>query len=122
MSTGWTGVGSSLEISGRRGHESECGSRVDLNMSMNVLHERVNESLRTHYALDWGPGVAPGLSDDSALLLRVAHTTVVPRGYGGALTSGAEMNLVEPFESVAFGYTRPPMVAGLDSKEEFKYP
>ncbi|KAI6120114.1 hypothetical protein EDD16DRAFT_1519065 [Pisolithus croceorrhizus] len=105
MSTGQTGVGSSLEISGKHeyascgaggGHESERRSGVDSNMSTNVLHERVNDSSWTHYALDWGPGVAPGLSDDSALPLRVAHTTVVPRGYGGALTSGAEMNLVEP--------------------------
>ncbi|KAI6120437.1 hypothetical protein EDD16DRAFT_1725987 [Pisolithus croceorrhizus] len=133
MSTGWTGVGSSLEISGKReyasrgmggdaghrGHESERGSGVDSNMSMNVLRERVNESSRTHYALDWGPGAALRLSDNSALPLRVAHTTVVPRGGEGALASGAETHLVEPFGSAAFDYPHPPRVAGLDSKEDF---
>ncbi|KAI6123642.1 hypothetical protein EDD16DRAFT_1725185 [Pisolithus croceorrhizus] len=73
-----------------------------------VLHERVHAGSRTHYALDWGPGAALRLSDDSALPLRVAHTTVVPRGGEGALASGAETHLVEPFGSVAFDYPHPP--------------
>ncbi|KAI6113743.1 hypothetical protein EDD16DRAFT_1521123 [Pisolithus croceorrhizus] len=73
---------------GLRDHESE--REVD------------RESLMTRYALDWGPGAAPRLSDDSALPLRVAHATVVPRGGEGALSSGAETHLVEPFGSAAF--------------------
>ncbi|KAI6115778.1 hypothetical protein EDD16DRAFT_1727330 [Pisolithus croceorrhizus] len=100
MSTGRTGVGSSLKICGKCEY---------------VLCERVNESSRTHYALDQGPGVAPGLSDDLALLLRVAHTTVVLRGGEGALASGAETNLVEPFGSVAFSYPHPPVVPGIQT-------
>ncbi|KAI6130684.1 hypothetical protein EDD16DRAFT_1515367 [Pisolithus croceorrhizus] len=93
MSTGWTGVGSSLEISAKHeyasrgaggGHESESGSGRE------VDRER--------------------LSDDSALPLRVAHATVVPRGGEGALTSGAETHLVKSFGSAAFGYPHPPMI------------
>ncbi|KAI6094749.1 hypothetical protein EDD16DRAFT_1528965 [Pisolithus croceorrhizus] len=78
------------------------------NKSTNVLLERVHAGLRTHYALNWGPEVALRLSDDLALLLRVAHATVVLRGGEGALASRAETHLVEPFGSVAFDYPHPP--------------
>ncbi|KAI6105968.1 hypothetical protein EDD16DRAFT_1730186 [Pisolithus croceorrhizus] len=107
---------------GCQGHKSErevLGCAAYLNKSTHVLLERVYECSRTHYALNWGPEVALRLSDDLALLLRVAHATVVPRGGEGALTSGAETHLVEPFGSAAFNYPHPPRVAGLDSKEAF---
>ncbi|KAI6104876.1 hypothetical protein EDD16DRAFT_1524556 [Pisolithus croceorrhizus] len=127
------------------GHQG-CESRreVDFNMGMNtgaqdhkskrevqgcmaysnktmfyILHKRVHTGSRTHYALDWGPGAALRLSGNLALPLRVVHTTVVLRGGEGALASGAETHLVEPFGSVAFDYPHPPRVAGLDLKEDF---
>ncbi|KAI6111568.1 hypothetical protein EDD16DRAFT_1521895 [Pisolithus croceorrhizus] len=114
---------------GCQGRESErevWGCVAYLNKSMNMGHqdhksgrEVDHKSLMTHYALDWGPEVALRLSDDSALLLRVVHTMVVPRGGEGALASGAETHLVEPFGSAAFDYPHPPRAAGLDLKEDF---
>ncbi|KAI6115503.1 hypothetical protein EDD16DRAFT_1520666 [Pisolithus croceorrhizus] len=104
MSTGQTGVGSSLKISGHRGHESECGSGVDSNMGMNAGHQGHKSESGSGREVD-----RKRLSDNLALPLRVAHTMVVPRGYGGALTSRAETHLVKSFGSVAFGYPHPPM-------------
>ncbi|KAI6122148.1 hypothetical protein EDD16DRAFT_1725721 [Pisolithus croceorrhizus] len=144
MSTGRTGVGSSLEISGkhkyashsagggerpcwwlRESWESRLQGPLEYEYERRLLRSRERARERgqlkyeyehgssrsreqeqdweggqpreTHYALDWGPGVAPGLSDNLALPLRVAHTTVVLRGGEGALASRAETNLVKSF-------------------------
>ncbi|KAI6112153.1 hypothetical protein EDD16DRAFT_1728140 [Pisolithus croceorrhizus] len=102
MSTGWTRVGSSLETSG---HESEHGSGVESNMSTNLQEQERGRLQECPVAL--------ALSDDLAFLLRVVHTMVVPRGYQGAQTSGAETNLVKPFGSVASGYPHPPMIPAI---------
>ncbi|KAI6115086.1 hypothetical protein EDD16DRAFT_1727508 [Pisolithus croceorrhizus] len=120
---------STSTIAGCQGCESEREARgcaACLNMSTNMgrrdhksRREVDHKSPMTHYALDWGPGAVPRLSDDSALPLRVVHTMVVLRGGEGALASGAETHLEELFGPVAFNYPHPPRVAGLDSKEAF---
>ncbi|KAI6132612.1 hypothetical protein EDD16DRAFT_1722715 [Pisolithus croceorrhizus] len=107
MSTGWTRVGSSLEISG--GGEQPCqwsqeSQESQLQGPLEYKYERHKSEHGSRREVDH-----ERLSDNSALPLRVAHTTVVPRGGEGALASRAETNLVEPFGSAAFGYPHPPM-------------
>ncbi|KAI6109311.1 hypothetical protein EDD16DRAFT_1728839 [Pisolithus croceorrhizus] len=93
--------------SGLRGlleYEYECGSS----------RSREREGGRPRES-DVGTAREGVLRDDSALPLRVVHTTVVPRGGEGALLSGAETHLVEPFGSAAFDYPHPPRIPAIQT-------
>ncbi|KAI6011748.1 hypothetical protein BKA83DRAFT_4482936 [Pisolithus microcarpus] len=94
---------------GGHGHESESGKEVGCERVDEGGPTRHHSSSGMRWVLEWGPGaVVLVLNDNSAFPLRVVHTTVVPRGYEAALTSGAGTNLVKPFGSAALGYPHPP--------------